>query len=245
MKAMMTGGSSVQRSADRAAFDLGWLQTKHSFSFADYYDPQNVNWGALRVFNDDVVQPGKGFDAHPHRDMEILSYVLEGELEHKDSMGNVGVVRPGAVQYLSAGTGITHAEYNHSADEPLHFVQMWVLPRARGLAPRYGQVDYTLQERRNRWLAIASGEPGVISKIPLWQDATAYVSRLEGRGLVHNVRPGRYAFLFVADGEALVNGRPLERGDATRVSGPLELEVSGTAELVLWDLPPADAAERS
>lgn len=240
MSTMTTGGISVQRSADRAAFDLGWLQTKHSFSFADYYDPQNVNWGALRVFNDDVVQPGQGFGTHPHRDMEILTYVLEGELEHEDSLGNVGIVRPGAVQYLSAGTGIAHSEYNHSSEKPVHFVQMWVLPWARGLAPRYGQVDCTLEERRNRWLAIASGESGVESPVRLWQDATAYVTRLEKRGIVHLVRPGRYAFLFVADGDVDVNGNRLKRGDAARITGPLEIELKGSAELVLWDLPPGE-----
>jgi hypothetical protein len=244
MSTMMTGSLKVQRAVERAASDLGWLQTKHSFSFADYFDPDNVNWGALRVFNDDVVQPGQGFATHPHRDMEILTYVLEGELEHEDSLGNLGIVRPGAVQYLSAGTGIAHSEYNHSRENPVHFVQMWVVPRARGLAPRYGQVDYTLEERRNRWLAIASGEAGVKSGVALWQDATAYVARLERRGMVHLVRPGRYAFLFVADGSVAVNNRRLERGDAARITGPLEIEVKGTGELVLWDLPPAEAQTR-
>ncbi|MGP6159346.1 MAG: pirin family protein [Vulcanimicrobiaceae bacterium] len=240
MSTITTGSIQVQRDGERAAFDHGWLQTKHSFSFADYHDPQNQNWGALRVFNDDVVQPGKGFGTHPHRDMEILTYVLEGELEHKDSMGNIGIVRPGAVQYLSAGTGIAHSEYNHSSEKPVHFVQMWVLPRARGLEPRYGQVDYTLEDRRNCWLAIASGEPGVKSAIALWQDATAYVARLEKRGMVHVVRPGRYAFLFVADGAVDVNTKPLQQGDAARITGPLEVEVKGSAELVLWDLPLAE-----
>jgi redox-sensitive bicupin YhaK (pirin superfamily) len=239
MSTITTGAMHVQRGADRAAFDFGWLQTKHSFSFAEYVDPNNLNWGALRVFNDDVVQPGAGFGTHPHRDMEILTYVLEGELEHEDSMSNVGIVRAGAVQYLSAGTGIAHSEYNHSSEKPVHFVQMWVLPRAQGLEPRYGQVDYTLEQRRNRWLAIASGEPGVKTAIPLWQDATAYVARLEARGMVHLVRPGRYAFLFVADGNVHVNDRRLQGGDAGRIAGPLEIEVKGSGELVLWDLPPA------
>ena len=165
--------------------------------------------------------------------------MLVGELEHKDSLGNAGVVRPGGVQYLSAGTGITHSEYNHSGERAVHFVQMWVVPRAKGLSPRYGQVDYSLTERRNRWLAIASGEPGVRSKVELWQDATAYVARLENRGMVHLVRPGRYAFLFVADGSVDVNNHSMQSGDAARVKGPLEVEVRGSGELVLWDLPPA------
>src|SRR5215469_16754455 len=131
---------NIQKESERAFFDHGWLQTYHSFSFANYLDPNNLNWGALRVFNDDVIAPGKGFGTHPHRDMEILTYVLEGELEHRDSMGNVGVVRPGGVQYLSAGTGIAHSEYNHLPDTPVHLVQMWVMPRQAGLKPQYGQV---------------------------------------------------------------------------------------------------------
>ncbi|MBD5655147.1 MAG: pirin family protein, partial [Candidatus Eremiobacteraeota bacterium] len=170
---------TIQRSSERARFDHGWLQTSHSFSFAGYVDPGNLNWGALRVFNDDVVQAGTGFGTHAHRDMEILTYVLEGELEHRDSMGNVGVVRPGGVQYLSAGTGVKHSEYNHSAERPVHFVQMWVVPQANGLAPRYGQVDFTLEDRRDRWLTVASGEGGVEAPIAIWQDATAYVARVE------------------------------------------------------------------
>jgi len=234
---------AIQRSGERAHFDFGWLQTYHSFSFADYFDPNNLSWGALRVFNDDVVAPGKGFGTHPHRDMEILTYVLEGELEHKDSMGNTGVIRPGGVQYLSAGTGIRHSEYNHSADKPVHLVQMWVLPRAAGLKPQYGQVDYTREERRNRWLPIASGEAGIESKIAIWQNATAYVARLENSELRFAVRPGRYAFLFVAEGNVTVNTETLGAGDAVRILGPLDLEVVGNGELVLWDVPPVDERE--
>jgi redox-sensitive bicupin YhaK (pirin superfamily) len=234
--------SNVQRSQERAYFDHGWLQTYHSFSFADYYDPSNQNWGALRVFNDDVIGPGKGFGTHPHRDMEILTYVLDGELEHRDSMGNVGVVRPGGVQYVSAGTGIAHSEFNHSADKPVRLVQMWVLPRARSLEPQYGQIDYTLDERRNRWLPIASGQPDVASRITLWQDATAYVSRLEGGTLRHEVAPGRFAFLFVADGAVAASGQALGSGDAVRLAGPARIEVRGTGELVLWDVPALEAA---
>jgi len=229
---------TIQRSAERAAYDHGWLQTRHSFSFADYHDPANVNWGALRVFNDDVVAPGKGFGSHPHRDMEILTYVLEGELEHKDSMGNVGVVRPGGVQYLSAGTGIAHSEYNHSAERPVHFVQMWVLPQAAGLAPRYGQVDYTEQDRLNRWLPIASGQAGVESKIALWQDATAYVARVDGAPLAFTLAAGRLAFLFVGSGSILVNSERLAAGDGVRIAGPLALDLEGSGEVVLWDVPP-------
>jgi redox-sensitive bicupin YhaK (pirin superfamily) len=229
---------SIQRAAERARFDFGWLDTHHSFSFGEYYDPENQNWGALRVLNDDVVAPGMGFGTHPHRDMEILTYVLSGELEHRDSMGNVGVVKPGGVQYLSAGTGIAHSEYNHSKTAPVHFVQMWVIPQARGLKPRYGQVDYTLEQRLNRWLPIATGRPGVETPIAIWQDATAYVARVEGATLSTHVDAGRRAFLFVGDGSVEANGEALVAGDAVRIAGPLDVNVSGTGELILWDVPP-------
>ncbi|MBD5604129.1 MAG: pirin family protein [Candidatus Eremiobacteraeota bacterium] len=232
---------TIQRNAERAGFDFGWLNTHHSFSFGQYHDPANTNWGALRVLNDDVVAPGTGFGAHPHRDMEILTYVLSGELEHKDSMGNVGIVRPGGVQYLSAGTGITHSEYNHSAVEPVHFVQMWVVPQAAGLAPRYGQVDYTLEDRRGRWLPIASGETGVDARIAIWQDATAYVARVDGEPIRFAVRPGRRAFLFVATGDVTLGDERLVAGDAARIAGPMDLVGGGTGEAILWDVPPMGA----
>jgi redox-sensitive bicupin YhaK (pirin superfamily) len=228
---------AIERSSERGTFDFGWLDTHHSFSFGEYHDPAKMHWGALRVFNDDIVAPGKGFGAHPHRDMEILTYVLAGELEHKDSMGNVGVVRPGGVQYLSAGTGIVHSEYNHSRTEPVHFLQMWVMPKAAGLEPRYGQNDFTLEQRRNRWLAIATGQAGVDAPIAIWQDATAYVARLEEAALTKTIDAGRYAFLFVASGEIALGGERLGAGDAARIAGPLDLSVAGSAELVLWDVP--------
>ena len=229
---------SIQRSGQRAFFDHDWLKTYHSFSFAGYNDPRNQSWGALRVFNDDTVAPGEGFGTHPHRDMEILTYVLEGELEHKDSLGNIGVVRPGGVQYLSAGTGIAHSEYNHSAEHPVHFVQMWVVPQAAGLKPRYGQVDFSREERLNRWLPIASGRQGIESQIAVWQDAAAYVSRIEGATLTHALEPGRFAFLFVASGTATLDGETLHAGDAARIAGPHAITVGGTdAEIVLWDVP--------
>jgi redox-sensitive bicupin YhaK (pirin superfamily) len=241
MNATTAPAFTIQRAADRATFDHGWLQTSHSFSFADYFDPGNLNWGALRVFNDDVVAPAKGFGAHPHRDMEILTYVLEGELEHKDSMGNVGVVAAGSVQYLSAGTGLRHSEYNHSAEHPVHFVQMWVLPRAQGLAPRYGQANFTTDDRRNRWLTIATGQAGVEAPIAIWQDASAYVARLEDTTLTKSIAAGRFAFLFVGSGSITFAGETLTKGDAVRVAGPFDIDVSGSAELVLWDVPPLGA----
>jgi quercetin 2,3-dioxygenase len=229
---------AVQRAADRAFFDHGWLQTYHSFSFADYHDPRNTNWGALRVFNDDTVQPGQGFGTHPHRDMEIVTYVLRGELEHRDSLGSHGVVSPGGIQYVSAGTGVMHSEYNHSAERDVHFVQMWVLPRSRGATPGYGQRAFEEDERRNRWLVVASGEPRIEAPVALHADATLRVAKLEDGALRYAFDPERYGFLFVAGGEAVANGERLGTGDAVRMHGVRELDVSGCGELVLWDVPP-------
>ncbi len=231
---------AIQRAADRAFFDFGWLQTRHSFSFADYYDPNNLNWGALRVFNDDVVQPGKGFGTHPHRDMEIVTYVLRGELEHADSMGHRGVVAPGGVQYMSAGTGVRHSEFNHSAERDVHFVQMWVLPRSYGEPPAYGQRAFGEDERRNRWLTIASGQPGVDAPIALRADATVRVAKLDDAALAHAFDPSRYGFLFVADGVVRAKGADLATGDAVRIHGLRDLDLTGTAEVVLWDVPSTD-----
>ena len=229
---------AVQRAADRAFFDFGWLRTHHSFSFADYFDPANTNWGALRVFNDDTVAPGQGFPTHPHRDMEIVTYVLSGELEHRDSLGSHGVVEPGGIQYVSAGTGVRHSEFNHSRERDVHFVQMWVLPRKRGETPAYGQRAFAEDERRGRWLVVAGGEPGVAAPVELRADATLRVAKLEGAALAHEFDPARYGFLFVAAGEIEANGKRLSAGDAVRIHGLRDLEVRGTGELVLWDVPP-------
>jgi hypothetical protein len=231
---------AVQRSGERAFFDFGWLTTYHSFSFADYYDPENLNWGALRVFNDDTVLPGQGFGTHPHRDMEIVTYVLRGELEHRDSLGSHGVVAPGGVQYISAGTGVRHSEFNHSKTADVHFVQMWVLPRSYGEAPAYGQHAFSEDDRRNRWLVVASGDPSLHAPVALRQDATLRVARLEERTLTYVFEPSRYGFLFVADGTVTANGEQLGTGDGVRIAGLRELEVRGSAEVVLWDVPPTD-----
>lgn len=232
---------AVQRAKDRAFFDFGWLKTYHSFSFAGYVDPQNMNWGALRVFNDDTVAPAQGFGAHPHRDMEIITYVLRGELEHKDSLGHHGVVAPGGVQYVSAGTGVQHSEFNHSAERDVHFVQMWVLPRRAGETPLYGQQSFDEAARRNRWLLVASGEDGVDAPVTLRQDASLRVARLEDASVAYAFDPARYGFLFVADGDVTANGTALAAGDAVRLHGVRDLDVRGAGELVLWDVPGAPA----
>ena len=229
---------AIQRAKDRAFFDFGWLKTHHSFSFADYFDPENLNWGALRVFNDDTVEAGQGFGTHPHRDMEIITYVLRGEVEHRDSLGQHGVVAPGGIQYISAGTGVRHSEFNHSKERDVHFVQMWVLPRSYGETPAYGQQAFDEDQRRNRWLVAASGEPGVDAPVALRADATMRVAKLEDAEITYAFEPARYGFLFVGDGEVTANGERLGTGDAVRIHGVRDLAVSGTGEVILWDVPP-------
>jgi len=229
---------SIQRSGERYFADHGWLKTYHSFSFADYYDPANLHWGALRVFNDDTVLAGAGFPEHPHKDMEIVTYVLRGELEHADSMANRGVVGPGGVQYMSAGTGIRHSEFNHSNENDLRLVQMWVLAQRSGAPPAYGQKEFSVEERLDVWLPVASGAAGPRAPIVLGQDASFYVSRIEQGKVSHVFAPGRLGFLFVAEGQVAANGEALGNGDAVRVAGTPDLEISGSGELVLWDVPP-------
>jgi len=240
MKTIADSAFDVQRSEQRYFADHHWLQTYHSFSFADYFDPQNVQWGALRVFNDDRIAAAQGFPPHPHRDMEILTYVLSGELEHQDSMGNRGVVRAGGVQFMSAGTGVRHSEFNHSKTDELHLVQMWVLPGKFGTPPTYGQKDFIDADRADRWLVVASGEGSVRAPIALTQNATFRVARLEGTSLTHQFAPKRYGFLFVAQGPIEANGETLNAGDALRIYDIGKLELSGTGEVVFWDLPSLD-----
>jgi redox-sensitive bicupin YhaK (pirin superfamily) len=233
----------IQRASERASYDHGWLRTSHSFSFADYYDPRFMSWGALRVFNDDYVAAGKGFGTHPHRDMEILTYVLAGQLEHRDSIGSHGVVGPGGVQFMSAGTGVQHSEFNHSATEELHFLQMWVLPGRLGENPSYGQVNFDVDARRDKWLVVASGESGIQAPVALTQTATFRVSRVERAQLQHTFAPGRLGFLFAASGSVTANGETLNAGDAVRISGVSDLSIGGAGEIVLWDVPrPPDGA---
>jgi len=235
----MTPAFVVQRANDRFHAQHGWLNAYHSFSFADYHDPENVNWGALRVFNDDRIAAGQGFPPHPHRDMEIVTYVFSGELAHKDSMGNEGVVGPGGVQFMSAGTGVRHSEFNNKQDEELHLVQMWVLPGELGVPPSYGQLDFTREDRRNRWLTIVSGQPGVDAPIRITQNATLKVSLLENSESLHEFAPKRYGFLFLNDGSIEANGERLGPGDAVRLYDVSHLCLKGSGEVVLWDLPDA------
>ena len=207
-----------------------------------------MNWGALRVLNDDIVLPGEGFPTHPHRDMEIVTYVLEGQLEHRDSTGSHGVVGPGGAQFMSAGTGVAHSEYNHSETVPLHFLQMWVLPGRRGAKPSYGQVEFEPADRTNKWLAIASGHHSIDAPVRLTADAVFYASKIEhGAELRHTFEPQRLGFLFIAEGaveaqaldsgDAVIASETLRAGDAIRIADVPRVRVTGAAEAVLWDVP--------
>ncbi len=229
----------VIRSKERYHAEMGWLSTYWHFSFADYHDPANTQWGPLRVFNDDVIQPGKGFGAHPHSDMEIITYVLEGELEHQDNRGNRGVIRAGEVQVMSAGTGIIHSEVNRSKSHPVHLLQIWIMPRTRRLQPRWDQRRFGPEERGGRLLPVVSaGEvPGTLA---IDQDAAVYVSALRpGEQTVHKSQDDRRAYLFVIEGRLRVNGQEVSKGDQARIAGEpeLRLEAVEDTELILLDLP--------
>jgi quercetin 2,3-dioxygenase len=226
-------------SAQRHHADHGWLDTNWHFSFSDYYDPNNLNWSALRVFNDDVIQPGGVFDFHPHKDMEIVSYIVSGELEHRDRLGNRHVNRAGEVQVMSAGKGIVHAESNPSKTEPMRLIQLWILPRTKGLPPRWGQKPFTQQQRKNRWLQVVSSGD-VDGTLPIDQDAAIFVSSLDaGKTLTHSAKPGRHAYLFVIDGLIDLNGQPLSAGDQARIADEIRLDIRAgkSSELMLLDLP--------
>jgi redox-sensitive bicupin YhaK (pirin superfamily) len=241
--------ANVIRSAERHHADAGWLSTYWHFSFADYRDPENMNFGPLRVFNDDVVRGGGGFDMHPHRDMEIITYVISGQLEHRDHLGNRGVVRPGEVQVMSAGRGIVHAEFNASPTDDVRLLQLWVTPRRRGSEPRWEQRQFTPEQRAGKLLPVvtASEASGAASRgtLKIDQDATVYVSRLKAGDRVEH-RPkerGRKAYVFVIDGAVTLDGgTKLSAGDQARVemgdeaSLPLAASQDGT-ELILLDLP--------
>ncbi|HEY6012636.1 MAG TPA: pirin family protein, partial [Candidatus Limnocylindrales bacterium] len=216
-----------------------WLDTRHTFSFADYHDEEHMGFRSLRVVNEDRVQPGEGFPTHGHRDMEILSYVLSGALAHRDSTGGSGVLRPGEVQRMSAGTGVRHSEFNGSRSEPVHFLQIWILPDRAGHAPSYEQRPFPDAERRNRLRLVASpgGEDG---SLRIHADARVYASVLAGESVRHALAPGRHAWVQVARGELTVNGRLLRAGDGAAVSDEPELVLAGRgpadAEALLFDL---------
>ena len=228
----------VRRSAERGHFDFGWLDTRHTFSFADYYDPRFMGFRSLRVINEDWVEPGRGFGTHGHRDMEIITYVLEGALEHRDSMGNGSVLRPGEVQRMSAGTGVLHSEFNHSRDERVHLLQIWILPEREGVKPSYEEKTFGAAEKNGRLRLVASRE-GSDGSVKINQDARLYAALLEpGQQVTHQLAPGRHAWLQVARGAVELNGYPLRQGDGAAVSDEQTLTLVGAepAEILLFDL---------
>ena len=229
---------TVIPSAQRHHADHGWLDTHWHFSFSDYHDPQNMNWSDLRVFNDDVVRGGGGFGLHPHRDMEIVTYVIDGKLEHQDHLGNRGNVEPGEVQVMSAGRGIMHAEYNASETQPVHFLQLWILPRNRGNEPRWEQRKFSPAQRAGKLLPVVSSGD-VPDTLAIDQDAAIYVSSLKPGERVTHENKGTHAYLFVIDGAVTLNGQTVEKGDQARVANEQKLQIRAEkdSELILLDLP--------
>jgi len=229
----------ICRGADRGYADHGWLKSFHSFSFAGYYDPQHIEFGPLRVINEDRVAPGRGFGAHSHRDMEIISYVLEGELAHQDSLGNGSPIRPGEVQRMSAGRGVTHSEFNHSRDRPVHFLQIWIQPNVLGLPPSYEQKAFPAEEKRGRLRLIASPD-GRDGSVTIHQDARVYAGLFDGtEQAIYALTPGRRGYVHVARGVITVNGERLSAGDAVKLTDEAQVRLteSDQAEILLFDLP--------
>jgi hypothetical protein len=229
----------VRRAAERGHGDHGWLDTWHTFSFADYYDPRFMGFRVLRVINEDTVAPGGGFPTHGHRDMEIISYVLEGGLEHRDSLGTGSVIRPGDVQRMSAGTGVRHSEFNASSAEPVHFLQIWIEPARAGIAPGYEQKAFSEADKRGRLRLVASPD-GADGSVTIHQDARVYATRLgAGETVEHKLAPGRHAWVQVARGALTAGGKRLEHGDGAAITGETSVTLTGEqdAEAILFDLP--------
>jgi redox-sensitive bicupin YhaK (pirin superfamily) len=228
----------IRKAAERGHFNHGWLDTWHSFSFADYYDPRYMGFRHLRVINEDRVAPGEGFPTHPHRDMEIVTYLLEGELEHKDSMGNGSIIRPGEVQRMTAGTGVTHSEFNPSDAKGMHLLQIWLLPEQRGLTPSYEQKAIPLDVRKGT-LPLVASPTGKDGSVTIHQDVNLYAGRLQaGSAVTQAIAPGRHVWLQVARGGVEANGQALSAGDGAALSdeAQLELKAVGPAEVLLFDL---------
>jgi redox-sensitive bicupin YhaK (pirin superfamily) len=228
---------NIRKSNERGHANHGWLETYHTFSFADYYDPGWMGFRSLRVINDDLVMPGMGFGTHPHKDMEIITYILGGSLEHKDSMGNGRIIRTGEVQYMAAGTGVRHSEFNPSKDEAVHLLQIWIQPDALGVKPRYAEKSMANAESGK--LNLVASKTGRDGSIAIHQDADLWLARLEpGQRAAHPFAAGRNGWLHVAEGEVTVNGKPLSAGDAAGLSKETSLEVVSTmpSQVLLFDL---------
>lgn len=228
----------IRKSEERGHFDFGWLNTYHTFSFDRYYDPEHTQFRSLRVINEDRVAPAKGFPTHSHRDMEIITYILSGALEHRDSMGNGSVIRPGDIQRMTAGTGVSHSEFNPSDSEPVHLLQIWILPNAPGLPPSYEEKNFPEDTRRGHLRLIASADAREGS-VAIHQDAGVYAALLDsGQSVEHALKPDRYAWIQVARGAVQLNEVELEAGDGAAVSDESRLRISASepAELLLFDL---------
>lgn len=225
----------VRPSEERGKNKLSWLDSKFTFSFDQYYDPKNVHFRTLRVMNEDVVAPGKGFGMHPHQDMEILTWMLDGSIEHRDSMGSGAVIRPGELQHMSAGTGILHSEFNPSPKDPAHLLQIWIMPERRSLKPEYEQLAFPDKDLRGKFLHVA----GPKAPVTIHQDADLHIARLDkGDEATHSLAAGRHAWLQVAHGAVKLNGKELKQGDGAAISNEKELRVAAEqkSEVLLFDL---------
>ncbi len=230
---------TLRAAAERGHADHGWLDTWHSFSFADYHDPAHVHWGPLRVINDDRIAGGRGFGMHGHRDMEIVTYVLDGVLAHKDSMGNIASIRPGEVQRMSAGTGVMHSEFNFEESATTHLLQIWIIPARMGVTPSYEQKTYSDAEKRGRLRLVVSPD-GAEGSVTIHQDARMYAGLFDGDEQASlSLAPGRLGYLHVARGQATVDGRRLQAGDALlyRDESAIRIDAGDGAEVLVFDLP--------
>ncbi len=231
--------NTIRRSHERGFADHGWLKSYHTFSFADYYDPEHIGFGPLRVINEDRVAPGAGFGTHGHRDMEIISYVLEGELAHRDSLGSGSVIRPGDVQRMSAGRGVRHSEFNNSDKDEVHFLQIWIQPNELSIAPEYEEKRFTPEDKRGRLRLIAAPD-GAEGSVRIHQDARVYAGLFDGDERDElALEPDRRAFVHVARGRVTINGEALNTGDALKITGESKVAIEGgqAAEVLVFDLP--------
>ena len=229
---------AIRKAAERGRARFGWLDSRHTFSFGHYYDPQHMGFGPLRVINEDRVEPARGFDTHPHRDMEIISYVLDGALEHKDSLGNGSIIRPGDVQRMSAGTGVLHSEFNASDSDPVHFLQIWILPERTGLDPGYEQKNFDPEGRRGR-LRLVGSPDGRDGSVTIHQEVDLYAALLDADEQVeHELAEGRRGWVHVARGRVALNGTALGAGDGAAVHGPVTVSLGDAddAEILLFDM---------
>jgi redox-sensitive bicupin YhaK (pirin superfamily) len=232
-----TTTTTIRKANERGHASHGWLDSYHTFSFANYYDPEWMGYRSLRVINDDLVMPGEGFGTHPHRDMEIITYVLSGQLEHKDSMGNGRVIKPGELQYMAAGTGVQHSEFNPSSEEAVHFLQIWIQPDRKGTKPNYA--EKSLKDVPEGTLKLVTSKSGRDGSIAINQDADLYLGKLgAGNSVTHTLAPGRHAWVHVAEGEVSLNGKKLSGGDAAAIEeeGVLELSATKPSQVLLFDL---------